>query len=61
MDQFRWLLRASRWARRPPSTSRVILVLVVIAICLGIAGIDRFVGLPDWMHQDRTDRVRVVR
>lgn len=61
MDQMRWLLRASRWARRPPKASRVVLVLAVIAVCLLLAGIDRFVGLPNWMHLEKPERVRVVR
>jgi hypothetical protein len=42
-----WLLRASRWARNPPSARRVWLVLGVIAACLLLAGAERLFGGPD--------------
>lgn len=35
----RWLIRASQWTRNPPSWARVKLVLVVLAICLALAGL----------------------
>ncbi|MEO6298721.1 MAG: hypothetical protein ABIV25_08235 [Paracoccaceae bacterium] len=41
-----WLLRMARWARRPPSMGRVKLVLVVVALCLMIVGIEHFWGWP---------------
>lgn len=44
----RLLLRAARWARRPPRASRVRLGLVVIGLCLALAGLDRAGLLPDW-------------
>ena len=40
-----WLLRASQWARRPPSMQRVILVVGVIAACLAIAGLAQLLGV----------------
>ncbi len=40
----RWLLRASRWARNPPSASRVWLVLGVVVACLALAGIEKLAG-----------------
>ena len=46
---FFWLLRMSRWARRPPSMRRVMIVAAVIAISLSIFLVERYVGLPDWM------------
>jgi hypothetical protein len=45
----RWLLRASRWARNPPGEKRVKLVLAVIALCLLLFGVERFIGWPDWL------------
>lgn len=42
-----WLLRASRWARNPPSARRVWLVLGVVAACLLLAGLERLTGTPD--------------
>ncbi|MDZ4135686.1 MAG: hypothetical protein U1D06_08840 [Paracoccaceae bacterium] len=44
-----WLLRMSRWARHPPGWRRVRLVVGVIALCLGLVAIERFVGWPDWL------------
>ena len=52
MNQLRWLIRATRWVQNPPSAGRVTLVFGVIAICLVIAGIERFIGWPDWMTVD---------
>jgi hypothetical protein len=39
----------AQWARNPPSPARVKLVLAVIALCLAIVAIERWVGWPDWM------------
>ncbi|SFP59924.1 hypothetical protein [Tranquillimonas alkanivorans] len=44
-----WLLRASRWARNPPSAKRVKLVVGVIAVCVALFAIERLVGWPDWL------------
>ncbi|WP_204318761.1 hypothetical protein [Pseudooceanicola aestuarii] len=49
MDPTRWLLRASRWARNPPSEKRVLLVLGIILACLAIWGLEQLVGFPDWL------------
>lgn len=46
---FRWFLRASRWARNPPSLGRVILVFSIAAACLALVGLEYFDLLPDWM------------
>lgn len=45
-----WLLRAMRWVRNPPSQGRVVLVVVVVATCLGIWGVEHLVGFPDWLR-----------
>jgi hypothetical protein len=44
----RWLVRAARWAHKPPSWGRVKLVFAVIAICLALVAVERFIGWPDW-------------
>lgn len=46
----RQLFRMTRWARKPPSASRVKLVLAVIAIALVIFGLEKLFGTPDWMQ-----------
>ncbi len=48
-----WLLRATRWARNPPSASRVVLVFGVIAVCLAIVGLEWVFGWPDWLTVNR--------
>jgi len=52
MNQLHWLLRAKRWVQNPPSESRVKLVLGVIALCLLIVAVERFVGWPEWLTVD---------
>lgn len=44
----RWLLRMARWARNPPPARQVKIVLVVLALCLLIAGLARLGYWPDW-------------
>ncbi|SFB01489.1 hypothetical protein SAMN05421688_2387 [Poseidonocella pacifica] len=43
-----WLLRMSKWARRPPSRRRVMLVLAIAAVGIGIALVENYLGWPDW-------------
>lgn len=40
-------VRMAKWARHPPSTRRVRLVLIVLALCLAWAAIERWIGWPD--------------
>lgn len=42
-----WLLRMAKWARHPPSAKRVKLVLAVIALCLLLLAIERWIGWPE--------------
>ena len=42
-----WFLRMARWVRRPPSLRQVVLVVVVIALCLAIAGFEWLFGWPE--------------
>lgn len=42
-----WFLRMARWARNPPSSARVKLVLGVIALCLVLFAVEQLIGWPD--------------
>ncbi|MEP3345961.1 MAG: hypothetical protein ABJN34_01705 [Litoreibacter sp.] len=53
---WRWLLRASMWARRPPSEKRVKLFVGLIALCITIALLEHYVGWPEWAKLDRMPR-----
>ncbi|WP_347309758.1 hypothetical protein [Defluviimonas sp. SAOS-178_SWC] len=48
----RHLLRMSRWARNPPPVRRVVLVLAVVAACLGLAGLEWAGVLPHGLGLD---------
>lgn len=52
-----WLLRMARWVRHPPSWRRVVLVLSVIAACLVLFAVERFMGWPDWLTVNGPTRV----
>ena len=60
MRELRHLVRMARLAKRPPSEKRVILVLSIIAICLVIAGVERWIGFPDWMSIPLSNRPRII-
>jgi len=47
MRNLRHLLRMSNWARHPPSSRRVKLVLGVIAISLVVWGLEQIFGFPE--------------
>lgn len=51
-----WFVRMARWARNPPSGARVRLVLGVIALCLILVALERFIGWPDALTVDRLRR-----
>lgn len=44
-----WFMRASRWARNPPSAKRVKFVLAIIALCALLFVIERTLGWPEWL------------
>lgn len=54
---WRWLIRATMWARNPPSAKKVKLVLGLVAACIAIAMIERYVGWPDWATAERIPRL----
>jgi hypothetical protein len=49
MNPLFWFTRMARWAHRPPSARRVAIILAVIALCLALAALERFVGWPAWL------------
>lgn len=51
MNELRLLLRMARWARRPPPLWRIWLWVAVLAVTLGIAGIQRLGYWPDALTQ----------
>ncbi len=51
-----WFLRAARWARNPPSASRVKFVLAIIVVCIALYTIEHFVGWPDALSPDQSLR-----
>jgi len=51
-----WLVRAKRWAKNPPSTQRIKLVFGVVLLCLVLVGIEKFIGVPEWMQLERSGR-----
>ncbi|RMD47097.1 MAG: hypothetical protein D6832_06675 [Alphaproteobacteria bacterium] len=57
----RWLIRAARWAHRPPSWQRVKLVLGIIAAVLALAAVERFIGWPDWLRAERVRPRKIER
>lgn len=61
MNEFRLLLRAKRMAQHPPPMWKVKLVIGVIVLLLAIAGIERFVGWPDWMTLEPAGRRQIAR
>lgn len=54
MDPFtRLLIRLVEWFRNPPSPARIKLILAVVALCLILVAIERFIGWPDWLTAER--------
>ncbi len=51
---YRMLFRMAKWAHTPPGAKRVVLVLSIIAACLMLFAVERFIGLPDWTQMDPT-------
>lgn len=52
MINLRHFLRMARWARHPPAAWRIRLVLIVLALAVAIAGIERFIGWPEFLTLD---------
>ena len=61
MNNLIWLLRAKRWAERPPSLRHVIMVLTIVGIGMAIAGLQYLGWWPDWATMDQGRGVRIPR
>ncbi|MFM9858741.1 hypothetical protein RUR49_09665 [Pseudoxanthobacter sp. M-2] len=53
---FRLLPRLAMWIRRPPSPRRMLIIAIVVAAALAIAGIERYVGWPEALTVERLPR-----
>ena len=56
----RWMLRAVKWARNPPSPKKVKFVLGIIAICIAIYMVERYIGWPDWLTLEKAPRRKLI-
>lgn len=56
-----WLLRASKWARNPPSKRRIVVILIVVLICAVLFGIEQLWGWPEWLTPENLPRGRFPR
>ncbi|MGR3481536.1 hypothetical protein [Salipiger marinus] len=43
----------ARWVRHPPSAGRVRLVLIVLALCLALYAVERWISWPEALSPDR--------
>ena len=48
-----WLVRLSRWVRRPPSRRQAMVILAVVAMVLALAGIEAIWGWPEALTPTR--------
>jgi len=56
---YRMLLRMTKWAHRPPSWTRVVLVLSIVVLCLLLAGYEYLFGWPEWLTVNSNARGRL--
>ena len=61
MNNLSGRIRASRWARNPPSPRMVKLALLIIALGLALKGLEHFGLIPDWAQMDRPRGMRLPR
>jgi high-affinity Fe2+/Pb2+ permease len=61
MNNLIWLLRASRWARQPPSARMVKLVLAIVAAGLIILALEWLDLWPDWAQMQNGRGLRLPR
>lgn len=52
MNNLIWLLRASKWARNPPSARMVKLVLAIIAAAAAIVLAEKLGFWPEWAQME---------
>lgn len=61
MNNLIWLLRASKWARNPPSPRMVKLVLAVVALAAALVVLEKLGWWPDWARLEHGRGVRLPR
>ncbi|WBU57587.1 hypothetical protein [Paracoccus sediminicola] len=61
MNNLIWLLRASRWARKPPSMKMVKLVYGLVAAAIVIVVLEKSGYWPDWATLERGRGARMPR
>lgn len=61
MNNLIWLLRASKWARHPPSARMVRLVLLIVAGGAAIALLQWLGWWPDWATLEEGRAPRITR
>ncbi|MCF3974911.1 hypothetical protein [Paracoccus salsus] len=61
MNNLIWLLRASKWARHPPSAKMVRLVLAIIAAAIALIALEKLGWWPDWARVENGRGVRLPR
>jgi hypothetical protein len=47
--------------KNPPSPARIKLVFGVVLVCLVLVGVEKFIGVPEWMQLERTNRGGIPR
>ena len=58
MSPRHWL-RMAKWARHPPSATRVKLVLGVVVVCIVIVAVERYIGWPEALTLEKQPRIRL--
>ncbi|SEO17502.1 hypothetical protein SAMN04489859_104114 [Paracoccus alcaliphilus] len=61
MNNLIWLLRATKWARNPPSARMVKLVLAIIAAAILIFAIEKMGLWPEWAQLEHGRAPRLPR
>lgn len=61
MNNMIWLLRAAKWARRPPSARMVKLVLGIVVAGLALVALEKMGFWPEWATMDLGRKPRLPR
>lgn len=61
MNNLIWLLRASKWARNPPSARMVRLVLAIVALGIMLVVLEKLGWWPEWAQMERGRGMRLPR
>ncbi|WBU64908.1 hypothetical protein [Paracoccus aerodenitrificans] len=61
MNNMNWLIRASKWARNPPSMKMVKLVFGIIAAGLIMLALEKLGYWPEWATLDEGRKPRLPR